>query len=85
MQKKSVAPETVTTVEESFFAALGQFADTSRDSSSVAEISSSSKPGRKPRIDVPKLKALKDAGWKRKAVAEEMRCSLATVNKYWNS
>lgn len=39
---------------------------------------------RKIRIDLGKLKSLKDAGWKRKDIAEELHCSLPTVNKYWN-
>lgn len=39
---------------------------------------------RKIRIDLGKLKSLKDAGWKRKDIAEELHCSLPTVNKYWH-
>lgn len=36
------------------------------------------------KIDLGKLKALKDAHWTRKQVAEEFRCCYATVNKYWD-
>lgn len=39
---------------------------------------------RKIKIDLGKLKSLKDAGWKRKDIAEELHCSLPTVNKYWH-
>ena len=36
------------------------------------------------KIDLGKLKALKDAHWTKKQVAEEFRCCYATVNKYWD-
>lgn len=36
------------------------------------------------RIDLGKFKSLKDAGWKRKDIAEELHCSIGTVNNYWN-
>ena len=36
------------------------------------------------RIDIGKLKSLKDAGWRRKDIADELHCSLQSVNKYWN-
>lgn len=36
------------------------------------------------RIDLGKLKSLKDAGWKQKDVAEELHCSIQSVRNYWN-
>ena len=36
------------------------------------------------KIDLGKLKALKDAHWTKKQVAEEFRCCYSTVNKYWD-
>lgn len=36
------------------------------------------------RIDLGKMKAVKTAGWSRKQVAEELKCSMPSVNKYWN-
>lgn len=36
------------------------------------------------KIDLGKLKALKDAHWTKKQVAEEFRCCYATLNKYWD-
>lgn len=36
------------------------------------------------RIDLGKFKSLKDAGWKRKDIAEELHCSIGTVNNYWH-
>lgn len=36
------------------------------------------------KIDLGKLKVLKDAHWTKKQVAEEFRCCYATVNKYWD-
>lgn len=36
------------------------------------------------RIDLGKLKSLKDAGWEQKDVAEELHCSIQSVRKYWN-
>lgn len=36
------------------------------------------------RIDLGKFKSLKDAGWKRKDIAQELHCSIGTVNNYWN-
>lgn len=37
------------------------------------------------RIDLGKFKSLKDAGWKRKDIAQELHCSIGTVNNYWNT
>lgn len=39
---------------------------------------------RRVRVDLGKFKSLKDAGWKRKDIAEELHCSIATVNNYWH-
>lgn len=39
---------------------------------------------RRVRIDLGKLKSLKDAGWKQKDVAEELHCSVQSVRNYWN-
>ena len=39
---------------------------------------------RRVRIDLGKLKSLKDAGWKQKDVAEELHCSIQSVRNYWN-
>lgn len=36
------------------------------------------------RIDLGKLKSLKDAGWKQKDVAQELHCSIQSVRNYWN-
>lgn len=36
------------------------------------------------RIDLGKMKALKVAGWSKREVAEELKCSMPSVNKYWN-
>lgn len=36
------------------------------------------------RVDLGKFKSLKDAGWKRKDIAEELHCSIGTVNNYWH-
>ena len=38
---------------------------------------------RRVRVDLGKFKSLKDAGWKRKDIAEELHCSIGTVNNYW--
>ena len=39
---------------------------------------------RRIRIDLGKLKSLRDAGWKQKDVAEELHCSIQSVRNYWN-
>lgn len=39
---------------------------------------------RRVRIDLGKLKSLRDAGWKPKDVAEELHCSIQSVRNYWN-
>ena len=39
---------------------------------------------RRVRIDLGKLKSLRDAGWKQKDVAEELHCSIQSVRNYWN-
>ena len=39
---------------------------------------------RRVRIDLGKLKSLRDAGWKQKDVAEELHCSIQSVHNYWN-
>ena len=39
---------------------------------------------RRVRIDLGKLKSLKDAGWKQKDIAEELHCSIQSVRNYWN-
>lgn len=39
---------------------------------------------RRVRIDLGKLKSLRDAGWKQKDVAEELHCSVQSVRNYWN-
>lgn len=36
------------------------------------------------RIDLGKLKSLRDAGWKQKDIAEELHCSVQSVRNYWN-
>lgn len=36
------------------------------------------------RIDLGKMKALKAAGWSKREVAEELKCSMPSVNKYWD-
>lgn len=41
--------------------------------------------GRKRTVDVGKIKALKEAGWSKKDVADDMNVCLATVNRYWNA
>lgn len=37
------------------------------------------KPGAKPKFDVGKLRALRKAGWAVKKIADEMKCSEATI------
>ena len=39
---------------------------------------------RRIRIDLGKLKSLRDAGWEQKDVAEELHCSIQSVRNYWN-
>ena len=39
---------------------------------------------RRVRIDLGKLKSLRDARWKPKDVAEELHCSIQSVRNYWN-
>ena len=39
---------------------------------------------RRIRIDLGKLRSLRDAGWKQKDVAEELHCSIQSVRNYWN-
>lgn len=39
---------------------------------------------RRVRIDLGKLKSLRDAGWKPKDIAEELHCSIQSVRNYWN-
>ena len=39
---------------------------------------------RRVRIDLGKLKSLRDAGWKQKDVAEELHCSIQSIRNYWN-
>lgn len=39
---------------------------------------------RRVRIDLGKLKSLRDAGWKQKDIAEELHCSIQSVRNYWN-
>ena len=39
---------------------------------------------RRVRIDLGKLKSLRDAGWKPKDIAEELHCSVQSVRNYWN-
>ena len=39
---------------------------------------------RRVRIDLGKLKSLRDTGWKPKDVAEELHCSIQSVRNYWN-
>jgi DNA-binding NarL/FixJ family response regulator len=43
------------------------------------------KPGRQITIDLGKLYSLRRAGWTIKNIAEELHCSVATVNKYVNN
>ena len=39
---------------------------------------------RRVRVDLGKFRSLKEAGWKRKDIAEELHCSIGTVNNYWH-
>lgn len=39
---------------------------------------------RRVRIDLGKLKSLRDAGWEPKDIAEELHCSIQSVRNYWN-
>lgn len=45
------------------------------------------KPGKPERkdLDIGKIMALKNAGWSQRKIAEEMRCSDATISKIVNS
>lgn len=40
--------------------------------------------GRKIQVDLGKMRSLKNAGWSKKDIAEDLKCSMNTVYKYWS-
>lgn len=56
--------------------------ETSNNRCEILDNHESSGEKSKRKIDVGKIYALRDAGWKIKDIAEECRCSIATVANY---